>query len=355
MNVTNPSANASSDPAKPSQQATRSTYPTVFLLVLLGVLSALFYYKWGASLRIVQVTAQSGALTVSAEPFLQGALYATTAYFKKVWLALVYGVLIGATVRVVVPPERVAQFMGGKGARSMLTGALAGVPLMLCSCCVTPIFSGLHRQGARLGPSLAVMFAAPGLNIAGLVLTFTLFPARFGFLRLGAALFLVFGVASFVGRQFEREQAAKGQSETCEVPIEEPLTWRNFPGRWLRSIADMAKLTLPVMLGGVVLASIVTPHLAKASGGAIVVSILVTAFAASLIALPTFVEIPLALSLLALGISPGLAVAVLIAGPVVNLPSLLIVGKEVGWRVAVSMFFGVWLVASAAAMFLHFL
>jgi len=49
---------------------------------------------------------------------------------------------------------------------------LAGAPLMLCSCCVAPIFTGVYERSARLGPSLGLMLAAPALNPAALILTF---------------------------------------------------------------------------------------------------------------------------------------------------------------------------------------
>jgi hypothetical protein len=68
-------------------------------------------------------------------------------------------------------------------------------------------------------------------------------------------------------------------------------------------------------------------------GGGIVVIALVALFVLPL-ALPSFFEIPLALSILAAGAPLGAAAAVLFAGPIVNLPSLLAVVPYVGWKVS---------------------
>jgi len=69
----------------------------------------------------------------------------------------------------------------------------------------------------------------------------------------------------------------------------------------------------------------------------------------TVVALPTFIEIPIALSLFAAG-APGAAVAALVAGPVVNIPSLVVLAREVSWRVAGLLFLSVWLVAWLAGL-----
>ena len=69
-----------------------------------------------------------------------------------------------------------------------VAGGLTGAPLMLCSCCITPVFQSVYESGARLGSALAVMLASPGLNPAALMLTFLLFPVSLGLARVAAAL-----------------------------------------------------------------------------------------------------------------------------------------------------------------------
>ena len=117
-------------------------------------------------------------------------------YLRRIWIALVYGLLIGAAVRAFVSPRRVAELLGWGGrVRRQLAGGLVGTPLMLCSCCITPIFQSVYERGARLRSALAVMLASPGLNPAALLLTALLFPPTLAVARVSAALTAVFGLA----------------------------------------------------------------------------------------------------------------------------------------------------------------
>jgi uncharacterized protein len=338
-----------------SEQARASSIPPALRAaagaILIALVLALAYYKWGASLRTVLTAQQTGRFDANVGPYVSGGVFsATAAYFRKVWIALLFGILIGGTLRVAVSPSSVAEWLGGRGARSMVVGALTGIPLMLCSCCVTPIFSGLHRRGARLGPSLSVLFAAPGLNLAAIALTFALFPARVGLLRVGAALLLVFAAAPLIGRSFEARRRALGEPETCALASEPQLSWRSLPIRWLQSVGYIALMTLPVVLFGVALSSILLPYMQSLSQGHIALAVMATALLATLVALPSFLEIPLALSLLASGAPAGAAMALLVAGPIVNLPSLLVLAREVNRRVAVSVFLSVWFLASLVGL-----
>src|SRR5260370_41813925 len=71
-----------------------------------------------------------------------------------------------------------------------------------------------------------------------------------------------------------------------------------------------------------------------AFGGPKVLVLLVVATGALLLTMPSFFEIPLALSLLAVGAPAGAAVAVLIAGPAINLASVLVIARHSNWKVA---------------------
>src|SRR5258708_22764802 len=73
------------------------------------------------------------------------------------------------------------------------------------------------------------------------------------------------------------------------------------------------------------------------------------------LALPTFFEIPLALILLASGAPAGAAVALLIAGPSVNLPSLLTIMRSTNWRVAAVVAVSIWTLAVGAGILVSFL
>jgi uncharacterized membrane protein YraQ (UPF0718 family) len=321
------------------------------LLLLATIVSALLYYKWGASLRAVSTVQATGKLPIAPDSILDGGVVATTlAYFRKIWPALTYGILVGAAVRAAIPSSSVRRWFGARGAVPTLTGALAGAPLMLCSCCITPVFSGLYRRGARLGPSLAVMLASPGLNLGALVLTFALLPTRVGVVRVVAASVIVLGLSAAIGRTLEGRSSGAAAAECAVGDANELEPPRHMLVRFARSAAYLVAITVPLIVAGVLLSELVLPHLVRLAGASLVVAIGLAALIGTLAALPTFFEIPIGLVLLSLGAPAPVVAAFVVAGPVINLPSLLVLGREAGPRVALALGAGVWVVATAAGL-----
>jgi uncharacterized membrane protein YraQ (UPF0718 family) len=319
-------------------------------LLLATIVSALLYYKWGASLRVLSGVHATGKLAVAPGAILEGGTVVTTiAYFRKIWPALTYGILVGAAVRAAIPASTIRRWFGGRGAVPTVAGAVAGAPLMLCSCCITPIFSGLYRRGARLGPSLAVMLASPGFNLGALVLTFVLLPARVGVARVIAAAVIVLGLSTAIGRAME-DRAAPTSAECAVAEEVAPERPRDLFVRFVRSAAYLAAITVPLIVAGVLLSGLVLPHVGQLGGANLLGAVALTALVGTLAALPTFFEIPVALMLLSLGVPSAVVAAFVVAGPIVNLPSLLVLAREVRPRVALALGAGVWLVATVTGL-----
>lgn len=327
------------------------------LALLLLIVTALFYYKWGGSLRVLAAVGDTGRLAVSPAKLFEGGLVAGTRfYFGKIWPALTYAILVGAAVRAAIPSRWIRRWLGDGATRPTFLGVVVGAPLMLCSCCVTPIFSGLYERGARLGPALAVMLASPGLNVAALVLTFALLPMRVAFLRLGAAALIVFALPAIVGRVLDRSRA-NPQPAACDVPgnaanedAAEDMRLAALAVRFGKSILYMTAITVPLIVVGVLLSGLIMPYVTSLTPAGVVITVAVVALVATCVALPTFFEIPIALMLLAAGAPVGAAVAFVVAGPIVNLASLFVLGRETRPRVAVSVAAGVWLVATVSGL-----
>jgi uncharacterized membrane protein YraQ (UPF0718 family) len=127
---------------------------------------------------------------------------------------------------------------------------------------------------------------------------------------------------------------------------------------FLRACARVGVRIIPVILIGVLLSMIIAqmiPVRTFDSTAAKFLAILVVAAFAVVLALPTFFEIPLALILLASGAPVGGAVALLIAGPSVNLPSLLTIMRSTNWKVAAVVAASVWTLAVASGIIVSFL
>ena len=211
---------------------------------------------------------------------------------------------------------------------------------MLCSCCVAPVFSGMYERSSKLGPSLAVMLAAPALNPAALVLTFMLFDYRIATTRLAVSVCAVFFTGAVIER-FIKVKPINCQPTDADDP--QPLLIR-----FLRSCGQVAIRTLPLIAIGVLISMAIAlwlPVGALASSRGQLVAIIVVAMIAVPLAMPTFFEIPLALLLISAGAPVGAVAATMIAGPAINLPSLFTIARSTNWKVAGAMALSIFLLA----------
>lgn len=335
--------------ASPAPTSSRTPFVVTGLLVLALSLGGLFYYKWLGSWHKVSGIQTAGAWTAPADGLTSGGvLKGSVYYFGKVWIALLFGIVIGAAVRALVSRRWIGRLLAEGGtARRQLAGGLAGAPLMLCSCCVTPVFTGLYERGARLGAALSVMLGSPGLNPAALLLTFILFPLDMSLARLAASLAAVFILPAVLERLFKEAKIAPAKLAGPEE--EAPRTFAEFLVRFAKSLGYLTLITVPMIAAGVVLSALVLPAAASMTHAGAFVALVSIAAIAVVIALPTFFEIPLALAFLQAGL-PGPAAAMLVAGPIVNLPSLFVLGRETNWKVASALAAGVWILAIGAGV-----
>lgn len=322
------------------QRAQPSAVAAVLALVMTA--GSLMIYKASGALKALATARAQHALHAKS-PWLDAGDHAAAArpvidslnYLSWVAIALAFGILIAASVRAFVPARWLERTVGAHGIRGQLIAALVGAPLMLCSCCIAPVFEGVYARTRRLGASLSIMLAAPALNPAVLAATFLIFPARIAALRLGAALILVLVAAGVLARAFRDPRAL----ESCALEQKERAP-AAFGRAFARALAAVTWRTLPAILIGVVLSIAIAGWLPISSivnlGIPSAATITIVAFAAVPLPLPTFGEIPLALLLLSAGAPPGAAAALLVAGPTVNLPSLLSLGHATSWRVALA-------------------
>ena len=324
----------------------RSTLTVIPLLFAAG----LIVYKTRTSLAVLSTVWRTGGIAARPEVVslgyqgaAVGALDRSLNYFLLIWPALAFGILISAAVRAYVPADVWKRVLAARGTATQLRAGLAGAPLMLCSCCVAPIFGAVYESSARLAPALTLMLASPALNPAALVLTFMLFGPGIGMMRLILSIAAVAVIGPSVESLFPRVQVAV-RSELHDGAPKESLG---------QALYNVLVRTVPVLVVGLVVSMILVQWLpagAFAGGTPRTLAILFVGTLAVPLALPTFLEIPLALSLLSAGLPAGAAVALLFAGPAINLPSLLATARIAGWKVAVSVALFVWLIALAGGL-----
>jgi hypothetical protein len=325
-----------------------------FALPTLIIVGALIAYKSSAAMAVIAKVSVAGSLTPRGNVIpLVGAseanfLSRTLNYFQIIWPALFFGILIGGAVNTFVSPRWLLRTLGRGSLRSQIVAGFAGAPLMLCSCCVAPIFTSMYERSARLGPSLALMLAAPALNPAALILTFMLFDYKITTMRVAAGLIAVL----FIG------MIADKMIGEVRVPLEvddfsPKVSVRSHLLRFVRSCVQIALRLVPMIVIGVLISMIIAQWLpvgVLTSPHAKFVAVVVVATFAVPLALPTFFEIPLAIVLLGLGAPVGAALALLIAGPAVNLPSLVTITRSTSWKIAAMVTASIWIIAVVSGL-----
>ncbi|MBI4458835.1 MAG: permease [Acidobacteria bacterium] len=341
----------------------RNTVASILTLVLV-VLAALFIYKWSGAVGAVGMVQSTGAYGPPPEliatvglPLLAVSVAKTINYLAVIWPALVFGVLIAGLVRAFVSTELVVRLLGSGVVRQQLLAGAVGMPLMLCSCCIAPVFSSVRAGGVPLGASLALMFSSPLLNVAALILTFMLFPLDVALARAVMAAFAVFVLPVLIERGLGGN-IPTGPHRGKTDSLEGFATGGPIPvlRSWIVSLGKVAAQTLPWILLGVFASSVLAGLLEHSEDHwpNLGLTIALVAAFATLMALPTFFEIPLGLLLLQNGFPAAAVVSLLFAGPAINTPSLITLARASSGKVAFVVFLGVWLTATLGGLSLAF-
>jgi len=152
------------------------------------------------------------------------ALYLVKWYAREhVLLCLVPAFFIAGAVAVFVSQAAVMKYLGPNAKKMLAYGvaSVSGTILAVCSCTILPLFSGIYRMGAGLGPACAFLYSGPAINILAIVLTARILGPEMGIARaVGAVVFAV--VIGLLMHFFFRDEEAK---KAAAAPIggdEEP-------------------------------------------------------------------------------------------------------------------------------------
>jgi len=142
---------------------------------------------------------------------LQGGFGNLAAYLAAhVLLCLVPAFFIAGAMTALIPKESVTRFLGRSAPKfvSYPAAALAGSVLAVCSCTIVPLFAGIYKKGAGLGPAITFLFFAPAANILALVYTGGVIGADLAFARLFLSLIFGIGIGMIMALIFRRDDIA---------------------------------------------------------------------------------------------------------------------------------------------------
>jgi len=302
---------------------------------------------------------------------------------KHVLTCLVPALFIAGAISVFVKKEAVLKYLGHKSKKivSYSIASVSGAILAVCSCTILPLFAGIRKRGAGLGPAITFLFAGPAINIAAIFLTMSVLGYEIGLARAIAAITLsiIVGLTmAFIFRE-KAEQGGLVMGESKETKISEKILFIFFglmiailvvnglnidkllkyalmfsfaiatillvvfkfhketTGEWLSETWGFSKMLLPLLFIGVFIAGFIMPLLPESLiqglvGNNTVLGNLIASVFGAFMYFSTLTEVPILQALIAKGMASGPALALLLAGPSLSLPSMLVIRKVLGTK-----------------------
>ena len=331
------------------------------------------------------------------ESFIMLQLYAR----EHVILCLIPAFFIAGAIAVFIRQQSVIKYFGSTANKflSYAIASISGTILAVCSCTVLPLFSGIYKRGAGLGPAVAFLYSGPAINVMAIILTARVLGIRLGIARaLGAILFaVVIGILMQLlfrndekhrakDIQFIQEDSTKEKSPTKIIiyfslmvgilifanwgaddsiaiwnKIHQLKWWitsflfmiliyvlvqwfrKQELKVWVSSSWNFAKQILPLLAIGVLLAgfllgrpghqALIPPGwIEQLVGGNSLRANFIASIVGAFMYFATLTEVPILQGLLGTGMGQGPALALLLAGPALSLPNMLVIKSVIGTR-----------------------
>ena len=323
-------------------------------------------------------------------------------YVKEhVLLCLVPAFFIAGAIANFTSQGAVIKYFGA-GANKVLSYAIASVSgtiLAVCSCTILPLFAGIYKKGAGIGPATAFLYSGPAINVLAIILTARVLGIEIGIARaVGAIVFsVIIGLLMhLIFLKEERGRNADSEFVSMDEETTRPL-WKtalyfftmiaiivfvnwgkdeSMPvwnmifrykyfitgaflvfllymiidwfkkdelGEWVSSSWDFAKQILPLLFAGVIAAGfllgrpghegiIPSTWVARLVGGNSLRANLFASVVGAFMYFATLTEVPILQGLLGAGMGRGPALALLLSGPALSLPNMLVIKSVIGTK-----------------------
>lgn len=139
---------------------------------------------------------------------------------EHVILCLLPAFVIAGAIAAFVDKAAVLKYLGPRASKPAAygVGATAGCVLAVCSCTVLPLFAGIYRMGAGIGPAMAFLYAGPAINVLAVILTARVLGVEIGLARaIGAVVFSVV-IGLVMALLFERPKKGDEPEPAFVVP-----------------------------------------------------------------------------------------------------------------------------------------
>lgn len=254
---------------------------------------------------------------------------------------LLLGFFLAGLMHAFIPQTLYHRYLGTPSFRSVINAAILGIPLPLCSCGVIPTAMSLRKEGASKGATTSFLIATPQTGVDSIIATYSLMGLPFAIIRPIAALFTaLFGgamVNTFSKDDNPHPQAASMTEKVPSTPQRSLLQkiGITFKYAYVDMMQDIGRwLLLGLLIAGLITVFVPESFFARFADNSLLSMVLVL-----LLAIPMYVcatgSIPIAIALMLKGLSPGTALVLLMAGPAVNVASMLVINKVLGKKTLV--------------------
>jgi len=337
---------------------------------------------------------------------------------NHVLFCLVPAFFIAGAIGVFVSQAAVMKYFGA-GAKKALAYSVASVSgsiLAVCSCTVLPLFAGIHKKGAGIGPASAFLYSGPAINVLAIILTARVLGWKLGLARAVFAVVFAILIGLIMAMIFKKQERENSNDGIFQADIEQarplwktalhfltmvlilvfaawgkpsepvgfwdavyrihwPVTgallfvlaimlWRWFEKEelsdWLDSTWDFVKQIMPLLFAGVLAAGfllgrpgmdagiIPSRYVETLLGGNSLGANLFASVAGALMYFATLTEVPILEGLIGAGMGQGPALTLLLAGPALSLPNMIVIWGVMGPKKSL-VYFALVVVMSATA------
>jgi uncharacterized membrane protein YraQ (UPF0718 family) len=313
---------------------------------------------------------------------LQGGWNGLLEYLSAHVLAcLIPAFFIAGAIAVFISQGSILKYFGPQANKilSYSIASVSGTILAVCSCTVLPLFGGIYKRGAGIGPAVAFLYSGPAINVLAIVYSARLLGYDLGAARaIGAIIFSV-AIGLITAIIYRQEESLKDASAFAALLVDPEgkkwwqqviffailvgilifaasknwiatvillvvlgaVLWRWFTtgelGQWMRETLRFVRLIVPWLLVGVFVAGIITTLVPQKAvtewvGGNSLFANFIASFVGALMYFATLTEVPIIRAFMDLGMGKGPALALLLAGPALSLPNMLVIRSIMGTK-----------------------
>lgn len=313
---------------------------------------------------------------------LRGGLNALLEYLSAhVLTCLVPAFFIAGAIAVFVSQTSVLKYFGPQAKKflSYSVASVSGTILAVCSCTVLPLFGGIYKRGAGIGPAVAFLYSGPAINVLAIVYTARLLSYELGAARAIGAIVFAAGIGLLMSFIYYKEESIKDSSAFAAL-LADPeskswwqqviflttlvgilvfaasqnwiatgiflvilglVLWRWFKrgeiAMWMKETLHFVRLIVPWLLVGVFAAGIITVLVPQDVvtayvGGNSLFANFIASFLGALMYFATLTEVPIIRAFMDLGMGKGPTLALLLAGPALSLPNMLVIRSIMGTK-----------------------